>query len=100
MDGKEKHVSDFTAFTKIPRDQLLFSFQFNYFQISEKGHDPYCWHCVKDETDLKCSKCIRSFHAECLTGDSNSVNATDGFVCILCEELHHYTNNDMYIVNS
>lgn len=50
----------------------------------QKVWDSYCWICHKSNTDLQCSKCIRSYHHHCLSSkddDQRSVN----FCCNVCK---------------
>lgn len=48
----------------------------------EKKHDGYCWHCHEDDVEIKCTKCIRSFHQRCLNTDAD-IDALD-FACNNC----------------
>lgn len=50
----------------------------------QKGHwDPYCWLCHQENTNRRCSTCIRSYHIECI-GSKAAVQSKVGYRCDLC----------------
>lgn len=52
-------------------------------KMSERKWDKYCWHCHKpSNVDVKCTKCILSFHTSCMP-DVNRKKA--GWMCPECK---------------
>lgn len=60
--------------------------------------DPYCWLCHRNNTNVNCSTCIRSYHCECIGQRSQSLQ----YQCETCIRLNlansctvaKYTNVD------
>lgn len=46
-------------------------------------HDPYCWVCHQDQTNINCTTCIRTYHSHCIVNDDDlDDNAYKCDVCI------------------
>ncbi|XP_055306210.1 MYND-type zinc finger-containing chromatin reader Zmynd8-like [Sitodiplosis mosellana] len=54
---------------------------------TEKVHDAFCWHCHTAGTTLKCSSCIRSFHAKCKTQNETDATKDESWICSVCTRI-------------
>ncbi|XP_031637919.1 uncharacterized protein LOC116350304 [Contarinia nasturtii] len=61
-------------------------------EINRVIHDKFCWRCCGEDTSLKCSNCIRSFHQNCAPNAAKDDSKSNSWLCSVCVNLKEAEN--------
>lgn len=77
MAAKRKHPDQMEPFYGFDEQQLDANKR-------SRQQDSYCWLCHRNQTNVNCSTCIRSYHQECIGKRTQSLH----YQCETCNRLN------------